>query len=86
MDSGLFAFAAFLLFWGLAWYLSERAGASRSSRLAVFLIAARVVIASFELFESLLVTGGVLVGLGACALAWSRHSLRRIANRGATDG
>ncbi len=85
-ESGFAAFVSFLIFWGLAWYIAEQAGATRSARLAVFVIGARVVIASFELFESLLVTGGVLVGLGGLALAWSRHSLKQVTEKEAAHG
>lgn len=84
VESGFFAFLAFLLFWGLAWYFAERADATKNARLAVFFIGARVVIASFELFESLLVTGGALIGFGALALVWSRHSMRRTVSKEAS--
>lgn len=81
VESGFAAFVSFVLFWGLAWYLAEQAGAARNARLAVFLIGGRVVIASFELFESLLITGGALIGFGVLALLWSRQSMRRLANK-----
>ncbi|MEO0424237.1 MAG: DUF2157 domain-containing protein [Pseudomonadota bacterium] len=72
-DYGAFiAFASFVLFWGAVAYVADRSGEGRRARIAVGLLAIRVVVASFELFESLLVTGVVLVSLGACALLWSR--------------
>lgn len=86
VESGFGAFVAFLMFWGLAWYFAEQAGSTKSARLAVFFIGGRIVIASFELFESLLVTGGVLIGLGALALVWSKHSLRRVSQGEAARG
>jgi hypothetical protein len=73
VESGFLAFLAFLLFWGAAWYLAESAHHVRNARLAVGAMGIRIVIASFELFESLLFTGLLLVGLGAAALAWSRY-------------
>lgn len=86
VESGFAAFLAFVLFWGFAWYLAEQAGGAKNARLSVFLIGGRVVIASFELFESLLVTGGALIGFGVLALVWSRQSMRRIAEKGARRG
>lgn len=86
VESGFGAFVAFVLFWAFAWYLAEQAGAGRNARLAVFLLGGRVVIASFELFESLLVTGGALIGFGVLALVWSRQSMRRIAEKGVARG
>ncbi len=77
VESGFLAFVAFLTFWGLAWYFAEQSGSVRGARWAVLFLGGRVVIASFELFESLLVTGGVLIGLGVLALAWSKHALGR---------
>lgn len=72
VESGLAAFIAFGIFWAAAWWLAEAAGHLGNARLAVFALGVRVVIASFELFESLLVTGAVLVALGIAALTWSR--------------
>lgn len=86
VESSFAAFVSFVLFWGLAWFLAERAGSTKNARLAVLFIGGRVLIASFELFESLLVTGGVLVGLGLLALVWSRHSLRKVAGKEVTGG
>jgi hypothetical protein len=86
LESGALAFVSFVLFWGLGWYFAEQAGATKNARLAVFLLGGRVVIASFELFESLLVTGGALIGLGALALVWSRHSLRQVASKEVKGG
>lgn len=84
VESGFMAFVAFLLFWGLTWYFAEQSDHPKNARLAVFFIGARVVIASFELFESLLVTGGALIGFGALALVWSRHSMRRAESKEAS--
>lgn len=86
VESGFGAFAAFVLFWSFAWYLAEQAEDGKNARLAVFLIGGRVVIASFELFESLLVTGGALIGFGVLALVWSRQSMRRITEKGVARG
>jgi hypothetical protein len=73
VDSGIAAFLSFMLFFGVAWFFAERAGHEKNVRLVVFALALRIVIASFELFEDLFVTGIVLVGCGAGALLWSRH-------------
>jgi uncharacterized membrane protein len=72
-DSGFAAFVSFVAFFYFAWFLAERQDREIIARLAVFALGARVVIASFELFEDLFVTGTVLVALGVGAVLWSRH-------------
>src|SRR5690606_17755265 len=42
VESGLLAFFSFLLFWGAAWYLAERAGHIKNARLAVGAMGIRI--------------------------------------------
>lgn len=86
VDTGIGAFAAFLSFFALAWYLAERASDERNIRFCIFALGMRIVVASFELFENLLITGIVLVGLGALALLWSRKKWAPAAPSGPTLG
>jgi hypothetical protein len=72
-ESGVLAFVSFVIFWAAAWALSEQAGHIANARFAVFVLGIRIVIASFELFESLYLTGIVLVSMGCAAIAWSRY-------------
>lgn len=73
VESGVAAFVSFVLFWAAAWALAEKAGHIANARFAVFALGIRIVIASFELFENLFLTGIVLVGMGCAAIAWSRY-------------
>lgn len=75
VDSGVLSFVSFVLFFGLAWLFAERHGRTGPARLAVTALAIRVVAASFELFESLLVTGLTLIAMGAVALFLTRNRL-----------
>lgn len=75
LESGFAAFLAFCLFWGLAYRFAEDEGHGGTARFAVMLLALRIVMASFELFESLLVSGLTLVVLGAAALLLARRGL-----------
>lgn len=75
VDSGFLSFGSFVLFFGLAWLFAERHGRTGPARLAVTALAIRVVAASFELFESLLVTGLTLIAIGAAALFLTRKRL-----------
>ncbi len=81
-ESGVAAFASFVLFWAAAWALAEKAGQFGNARFAVFVLAFRIVIASFELFESLYLTGIVLVAMGCAAIAWSRHKWNAVKEDG----
>lgn len=74
-ESGALAFFAFVAFFAAHFAAAHRAENERAMRFSVFMIGARVVVASFELFENLLVTGLVLMGLGAAALAATRKNL-----------
>lgn len=74
-ESSFLGFAAFILFFGAYFWAAERANNESGVRLAVGLIGLRVVIASFELFENLLVTGAVLASLGTFALILTRRRL-----------
>lgn len=65
-------FCAFFLFWSLFWYFAQQAHKQKQVRLAVTLLGLRIVIASFELFESLLITGLVLAACGATVLLLTR--------------
>jgi len=75
LNNGFLAFLAFAAFWGLTWFFAERAASPRLVRLAIGLLAFRVLLASFELFESMLVSGLVLVGLGIALLVVTRAGL-----------
>lgn len=75
VESGVLAFFAFMAFFAAYFWAAHRAENDKAVRLAVAMLGGRVVIASFELFENLLVTGLVLMGLGAAALAATRKRL-----------
>lgn len=75
VDSGVLAFFSFAGFFCLAWFFAERHGSTGATRLAVAALGLRIVAASFELFESLLVTGSTLMALGALALFFTRKNL-----------
>jgi hypothetical protein len=85
IESGFMAFVSFLLFWSGAWLLAEKSDNLRGARFSVAVIGLRIVIASFELFESLLITGSVLVALGGAALFWSRLRWSTAAEGGAHE-
>ncbi len=75
VESGVLAFFSFMAFFAAYFWAAHQAENDKAVRLAVAMLGGRVVIASFELFENLLVTGLVLMGLGAAALVATRKRL-----------
>lgn len=78
-DAPIVAFLCFCLFWGLYWYFADRAHQLSRVRLAIAFIAGRILIASFELFEDMRVTGVTLVLIGGISIYLSRRSAVRAA-------
>lgn len=75
--SGFAAFSSFVVFWGLVWFFAHRRDDLGQVRLAIGLLAVRIVLASFELFESMLITGLVLAAIGGSLLVMTLRSLGR---------
>jgi hypothetical protein len=77
-DAPIVAFLFFCFFWGLYWYFADRAHQLGEVRLAIAFIAGRILVASFELFEDMRVTGVTLVLIGGVSIYLSRRSARAI--------
>lgn len=75
-DAAIVAFFFFCGFWGLYWFFADRAGESGGVRLAIAFIAGRILVASFELFEDMRITGITLVLLGGASIYLARRSAR----------
>ncbi len=74
IDSRVGAFVSYGAFWSFAWFLSEKSQHQGLARLSVAALGLRILVASFELFDSLMITGCVLMGLGATVLFMVRKN------------
>jgi uncharacterized membrane protein len=76
LHNGFLAFVTFCGLWGAVWWCAEQARSARVARIAVGLLAGRILLASFELFDSLLVSGLVLLAMGVALVLVSGARLR----------